>query len=354
MAGATILAVLCLLGSLQALLLAAAVASLRSGLRRANRLLGGMLVGAAVVILVILTSHRSIGESRGELEVLEYSLWFLAGPVFYLYIRRALSRDREPSRRFALHFLPAAAWVTYGVAWLIRNEPPWTLWRPTAVSMMLYQLAYTVLGIYAWWRSEGSRRDPLPAPHDFGVPASIGAIALLHAAQWLRWLFRDQPALVDIVPLTAAATFVTLTFVGLRRALPLLGRERQRYAGSSLSGERAGDIANRLVALMERERSFLRQDLTLDEVASDLSVPKTHLSQVVNERFEQTFLEFVAEYRVRESERQLLDESTEHLTIEALANRSGFRSRSAFYEAFRRHHGMTPSEFRKRGTHPIG
>ena len=77
---------------------------------------------------------------------------------------------------------------------------------------------------------------------------------------------------------------------------------------------------------------------------------KTHLSQVLNENLGHSFLDYLSGYRVRESLRLLTDENASHLTIEAVARRSGFNSRSAFYEAFRRHQGVTPADFRRQAT----
>ena len=114
------------------------------------------------------------------------------------------------------------------------------------------------------------------------------------------------------------------------------------------------EVAARLTDLLERERPYLRPDLTLDELAAELEVPRTHLSQVINERFGQSFPDLLGGYRMRESERLLGDGSVAHLTIEAIARRSGFNSRSTFYEAFRRQHGVTPSEYRRQSAGAAG
>lgn len=345
----TVLTLLSLFGALQGLLLAFAVGSLSGGLRRSNRTLAMIFLGASTVMVVILVSHRG-GRPPIELALVEYVLWAMSGPIAYLYVSLVCRNDRWPGRRFALHFVPAA--LLLGVVlfwWASGGAAAWQRgpWLPPVLLMMLYQMTYTGLALRRWL---GAGRDPAARSslglHAFWVPALLVTLAIQHLAQWVRYVFRTEEALRDVVPVTGAASFVVLAFLGLRRALPALQRQ-QRYASSSLTEERARDVAERLAAVMEEGKPYLRPDLTLEGLAVEVGVSKTHLSQVINERVGRSFPELVAGYRIRESERLLLDESLAHLTVEAVARRSGFQSRSAFYETFRRVNGMTPTEFRR-------
>lgn len=352
------LTLLCLLGSFQGVLLAIAVGSVgstASGFRRSNRLLAVIFLGAATVLTVILLSHRNLSAERAsagggfDLELVEYSLWVFAGPLFLLYVSLVTARDEWPSRSFVLHFAPGGIWLAYVVACLaglvVGPRPPPAHW------MMLYQVAYTLAALRLWRRtaarSRVSSRSPASDLHSFWVPALCTVLLIQHGAQLVRWLFRHEPVLRDVVPLAGAASFVALTLFGLRRAIPLLGKSQRRYAGSTLTPERAAVLSRRLEEIMERDRLYLEPELSLETLAATLEVPKTHLSQVVNENLGLTYLDFLAGYRVRESVRLLSDDSSAHLTIEAVARRSGFNSRSTFYEAFRRYQGGTPTDFRR-------
>jgi AraC-like DNA-binding protein len=214
--------------------------------------------------------------------------------------------------------------------------------------MVLHQAVYTALALnrFREHRHESARWGI----HRFWVPCLVFVVVLQHAAQLLRLSFRHEPILRDVVPVTGAACFVVVTLIGLRKALPFVARSGSRYATSTLAPARAQEAAEQLRAIMERDRPHLRPDLTLDDLAGILGVPKTHLSQILNETLGQSFLDFLTGYRIRESERLLRDEGTRHLTIEAVGRDSGFRSRSAFYEAFRKAHGATPAEYRRRAS----
>jgi AraC-like DNA-binding protein len=263
--------------------------------------------------------------------------------MLLLYVTTVTALDRRPPPSFAFHFLPGGVVLGRFLAALAAGDAPRL---PPVEWMLLYQFAYTVLSARRFLATRsGSARWGL---HRFWVPCLMVVLVLQHASQLLRWLFRHESALRDIVPMTGAASFVVVTLIGLRKALPLLGRQQRRYAGSTLAPERAEATAGRLRELMERDRPYLRPGLTLDELAAALGIPKTHLSQILNQTLGQTFLDFLTSYRIGESERLLLDHSTAHLTIEAVGRDSGFRSRSSFYDAFRKAKGMTPADFRRR------
>jgi YesN/AraC family two-component response regulator len=98
---------------------------------------------------------------------------------------------------------------------------------------------------------------------------------------------------------------------------------------------------------MENEKLFLDGDLTLQKLAERLAIPAQHLSQVINERLDQTFSDFINKYRVEEAKRRLLDPKTQHYTVLAIGEEVGFNSKSSFNAVFKKYTNTTPSEFRK-------
>jgi AraC-like DNA-binding protein len=79
-----------------------------------------------------------------------------------------------------------------------------------------------------------------------------------------------------------------------------------------------------------------------------MSIPVHHLSQVLNDRLQQNFFDFVNSYRVEEVRRRISEPSGRTLTLMAIALDAGFNSKSVFNTAFRKYTCMTPSEFRKK------
>jgi len=311
-----------------------------------DRLLGLLLLLGGLGVATIALSHAaSAAPWVRELTLIEYSAWLCLGPTVYFYMHRATGG--RAAWALALHLLPAAAWFAQFLLHL--GGVISVLWWPPILGLMAYQALYTAVSTQLladrWSGSE-------PAGiHRFWTRAWLTVLFLQHAAQIVRYVWSHVPALEDVVPATGAVAFFGLTVLGFLRS-GLLGaevrRQRPRYAGSTLSPERADEIERRLRDALDREKRHLEADLTLERLADDLGVARGHLSQVVNERFAVGFLELLQAQRVEEARRLLDGPEGARLTIEAVASRSGFNSRSAFYEAFRRATGRTPAQYRHR------
>jgi AraC-like DNA-binding protein len=100
---------------------------------------------------------------------------------------------------------------------------------------------------------------------------------------------------------------------------------------------------------MEKSKSYLKSNLTLTDLAEELQLNPKHLSQVLNEGFNENFYKFVNRYRVEEA-KQLLHNSFEKFSITGIAYEAGFNSKSTFNKAFKEYTGYSPSEYVKRIT----
>jgi AraC-like DNA-binding protein len=120
----------------------------------------------------------------------------------------------------------------------------------------------------------------------------------------------------------------------------------ERYAHSSLTRETAQQYLDQLSAYLGNGQPFLHRDLTLQDVALELNIPQHHLTQTINELLQKNFYTLINEYRIEEVKRRLLDPKFAHYNILAIAHDAGFNSKSSFNMTFKKHVGMTPSQFR--------
>lgn len=122
----------------------------------------------------------------------------------------------------------------------------------------------------------------------------------------------------------------------------------KRYAKSGLKKEVADNLEKKLVELMESDKLFMEESLTLPRVAAIVGVSPNYLSQVINERFGKNFYDFVNHYRVEEFKKLLRDPVKKNYTILSLAYEVGFNSKSSFNKYFKQTTGLTPSGYLKR------
>lgn len=122
-------------------------------------------------------------------------------------------------------------------------------------------------------------------------------------------------------------------------------KKKEKYATSLLSDETNTVLYNNLLKLVEEERVFLNNKLTIEDVARKLNTNRTYLSQIVNEKTGTNFNNFINKYRVQEAQICLLNDEIKAYNIEGIAQTVGFSSKSTFNGAFKKFTGLTPSEF---------
>jgi AraC-like DNA-binding protein len=127
----------------------------------------------------------------------------------------------------------------------------------------------------------------------------------------------------------------------------------KKYERSGLGEEKAKVCLGKLLELMEERQPYVDANITLNQMAEMLSISAHNLSEILNTQLHQNFYEFVNQYRVEKAKTDLLDPSKESYKILAIAYDVGFSSKSSFNSIFKKHTGMTPSEYRqKAGTEP--
>lgn len=106
-------------------------------------------------------------------------------------------------------------------------------------------------------------------------------------------------------------------------------------------------IAQVLVQYMESHKPYLESELTLDQLAAQLSLKARNLSQVINEVLGRSFFDFVNRYRIEEARRLLTNPADPKVTVLEVLYQVGFNSKSSFNTLFKKYTGVTPTEFRR-------
>lgn len=193
---------------------------------------------------------------------------------------------------------------------------------------------------------------------------------ILHFIPWnLFWLGADSSAWLIWISVWPVLSSIALGYAALLHPQALHGgytmpvvaetespapimaapeAPTEKYTRSSLTDVEADHYQDKLLQLMQEQKPYLNNNLTLPELAAQLDMrsPK-HLSQILNQRLQQTFFDFINRYRIEEATRQLQQPDAEGRVLH-IALSSGFNSEPSFYRAFKAHTGLTPTEYRKR------
>ena len=123
--------------------------------------------------------------------------------------------------------------------------------------------------------------------------------------------------------------------------------EKEAYKRSGLSLEIAQEYRIKVMQVMQEKQLYLDNELTLNDLAEQADILPHHLSEVLNRQMNQNFYSFVNDYRVHYAKELLSNPDTRDMPVVELAFEAGFRSKSSFYEAFKKATSTTPTQYKK-------
>ena len=103
------------------------------------------------------------------------------------------------------------------------------------------------------------------------------------------------------------------------------------------------ELFARVERYMANEQPYLRDDLTLAELAKAMLTNKTYLSRTINQKSGKNYCTYINWYRINYS-LKIIEKDTRVKVVE-LAVMSGFHSVASYNMAFRLFMGDTPSEY---------
>lgn len=365
---------LLLLAAAQGVFLAIVLLTHRRGNRRANGVLALLVLFFALRLLETAAYWTKYLLVIPHFWLATAGLQFLLGALLYFYARILTDEHFEFRPREAWHLLPfivQTAWLTsfYVLPGATKlavlekylgadNAPVAWPYFLIALAQILHMLIYTVLT----WR--------VLAAH--GAKFKNGARSLERLSwQWLRQLtlgfgvfvavllvyvvalrlgFPYSRGLDALVLVCLAGLIYAIAYMTLRRPEIFSGtlalKAAAKYEKSALTPNRAETYLAKLRDAMAGEKLYTNSELKLADLAERLELSPHHLSQIINEKLGQNFFDFINHYRIAEAQQWLEDPAKQNFTILSIALEVGFNNKASFNAAFKKHTGMTPSQFR--------
>ncbi|ALZ74904.1 helix-turn-helix domain-containing protein [Rheinheimera sp. F8] len=259
----------------------------------------------------------------------------LIGPALYFFTRASLSSTTTLGRTELAHgcVLVIVA-LTLNLLWPYAGHA--AIWHgPIVKTGTWLWLAYLLVSAVLLLQ----QRHRLPA----GTARRL--LLAVHAGLWLIWLAYFTSGFTSYIVGALSFSFVLYLCGAVAWAWRQGQAPVEPYQDRRIPAEQAATELQALADLMTRERLYLDPGLTLSRVARRLGLPQARLSQLLNDNNGTSFKQYVAQLRVSETQRLLLEQPGQ--TLEAIAEAAGFQSLSTFYAAFKKANGCTPALFRE-------
>jgi len=372
-------AFLIILGVIQGLILAYFFLSRKNRIYQANIFIGLLMLAFSLISLDIFLCYTGYMARLAWLDNFSESFVFAVGPLFYLYVLASLKGKVQTKQIW--HFAPFIFYSAYNLLYIVQpvaykygeyahayfpelsvertyarfnNDPLYLreyLPEITVIFILTY-IIYSFLIIAKAFKADhielfSRRYKNLSWLRNF----TIALFVLLMINVLVKIIFgRDTgdylvSSLIAIIiygtsasVIRSSAFFIEHLGTGVTTA--------KKYARSSLSEEDKVEILRKLTESMEREKYYRNNLVSQSQVSRKLLIPAHHISQVINEKLNQSFFEFIAMYRIKDAEQMLSNRDYNHLTVEDIAETVGYISKSAFNKTFKKITGKTPSEYR--------
>ncbi|MCB0548838.1 MAG: helix-turn-helix domain-containing protein [Phaeodactylibacter sp.] len=354
--------ILSILGALQGILLSILLISRRAN-RRPNQVLG-----VFTLIFSLGLMERLLRPYRGQALIAYFSdllggTVYLYAPLVYIFIHLLLKGPLS-IKGWLAHLSPFLFYTLAMTGAHTLSPAPQGQGGEDMVEILLLLFLYIQIFYYSFLSirmvlraeaKEGEAGGYVPLGWLKGLIIGLTAIYGLSFSAILLAVFgiAVSQALFVVVQIACVVMVYLLSYFSL--AQPQLAyapldenrEESQKYQGSSLSETDKDNLLGRVLQHTQESKPYLEPNLTIEEFANQLGVNRYYISQVVNERLEQNFSDFINAYRVRETQALLRDPARQHLKILAIAYEAGFNSKTSFNTVFRKFTGMSPSQYRK-------
>ncbi|MEM6686405.1 MAG: helix-turn-helix transcriptional regulator, partial [Bacteroidota bacterium] len=153
--------------------------------------------------------------------------------------------------------------------------------------------------------------------------------------------------------------FVGTSYIGIQQLHLQQEQEaiQEMYAGTTQRTHSTKSTAmlnhyEHMQILMHEDELFRDASLDREIFAKKVGVSASSVTRILKEEGQMSFKEFINQYRIQLAKEMLTDTRFDVFSLEAIGKEVGFKSRSTFYETFKKEVGISPGVFKKKSVSP--
>lgn len=340
----------------------------------ANRWFSLFLFSVGCSLLNVIIYEAKAERSYTQLIAFNELSRFAMAPALYLSILHFTSPHKAFKRQECLHFIPfllffcfmaPVAFMAGGSTWVNTRVLPSVINTIMAFTMFVSIKAQMLIYWIQAWRKLKQHEKNIRV-----INSNTGEVSL----NWLKYLLLGIGFMLAIwyvsiflqlgfmriyapIGYLAGSLFIFYFLLAQKEIYPfdepdledistiIKEKSENNAVRKRVPDERSNELKNKLEHLMQNEKLYLDNELSLPQLAREMAVSTHELSYLLNENFGINFFQFVNKYRVEEVKRLMLSEKHRHLNILGIAFSAGFNSKTTFNTTFKKETGIAPSQF---------
>lgn len=299
-----------------------------------------------------------------------YSLTF--GPFLYLYVVKLTQENPKFRALDLVHFLPYVILSLLHLAFFtnrplrldgLDSDSGWFILTMSRVVILCISLSvYSYMAIKIILKHKKSIKDNFSYKSSKNTLSWLSLVIFTFLATYVILIANmlsgnlvqsivKTPHFIPAVGLTFFC--FSLSYFGFNQPVlfqsvnPLETVKDSKQGLPYLSDVKSEGLLKRMTAYLQIEKPYLNPELTIQELAEGLKLPRHYITEVLKSLLDKNFFTLVNEYRMEEVKNRLLDPDYKNDSILQIALESGFNSKSSFNAIFKQHTGLTPTEYRK-------
>jgi len=276
-------------------------------------------------------------------------------PALYLIIKTNLHPSFCPTYRHSLFFIPAFIDVVVnltsqyvaeklGNKYLLYNYTPWYFYSEILPMIGTFLVTvYFGVTIRKWSNTRFDHRDLSPSVK------RIYALFIFSSAITTLWLSTTLVPVYhyDLIQICMIAFLISFGYMGFiyPKFFYIPDLLMPQTSGNSLWQLKDLIELERLRTAFEVNKIYRTPRLSVKMLAQHLNLPERYVSRLINQHYNESFNSYVNRYRVNDIIERLQCCEDSHKTLIAIAEESGFSSKSSFNSVFKEVTGKNPSEY---------
>jgi AraC-like DNA-binding protein len=247
------------------------------------------------------------------------------GPLYLFYMRSSHNKDFSFGPRQLIHFIIP---LIGAIACFIVTPHP--------LETTFYQVATGILGVYV------ALAHYIHVQHSYDHPGeqkwNIQTLILLWGT-WAAFVFQHVAGTMIYYAYGAiiAAVFIFNLFGRILKQAPIFAKTKQLSVPN--------EVLEKVRDSFENDHAYLSVGMSVNILAGQVEVPAYQITKAVKILYGKTFPEALSYFRVEDFKARIARHEHQNLTIEYLAESSGFKTTSSFYNAFKKETGLTPTAY---------
>jgi AraC-like DNA-binding protein len=333
----------------------------------ANRWLGLFIVTLGLAMLEVFLVSENFQLKYPVLFDLIGVIRFLSAPALYISVLYFTSLQKKFEKKILWHFLPFMIFLLFRFPFFITGKNIEFSCAAGRVVFFILQIALPIQTVIYWYLSYNKLQKHIKYIRQFSSSTEqidlswlkyFLLILMLIIIAWFNLVFFDLKNIIELTPLLYLSCVFFLAYFSLQQKeifdfnkndLKELSaiKEYKRENPKRVSENRVNELNVKLKQLMNSEKMYLENDLSLPKLAKSMNASCNETSFVINELYGDNFFNFINKFRIEEAKMLLLSEKYNQLNILGIAFESGFNSKTTFNTTFKKYTGVSPTEFVK-------